>query len=41
MAQPFDKALNLVSVIAVPMILGDTAGIAIFSFMLHRHKMDL
>jgi len=41
MAQPFEKALNLVSVIAVPMILGDTAGIAIFSFMLHRHKMDL
>ncbi len=41
MAQPFDKALNLVSVIAVPMILGDTAGIAIFSFMLHRHKTDL
>jgi sigma-B regulation protein RsbU (phosphoserine phosphatase) len=41
MAQPFDKALSLVSVIAVPMILGDTVGIAIFSFMLHRHKMDL
>jgi len=40
MAQPFEKALNLVSVIAVPMIMGDTAGIAIFSFMLHRHKMD-
>jgi sigma-B regulation protein RsbU (phosphoserine phosphatase) len=41
MAQPFDKALNLVSVIAAPMILGDTVGVAIFAFMLHRHKLDL
>ncbi len=41
LAQPFDKALTLVSIIAVPMILGDTIGIAVFSFMLHRHKLQL
>ena len=38
MAQPFDKALSLVSVIAVPMILADTAGVAVFSFMLGKLK---
>jgi len=38
MAQPFDKALNLVSIIAVPMILADTAGMAVFSFMLGKLK---
>jgi len=38
MAQPFDKALNLVSVIAAPMILADTAGMAIFAFMLSKKK---
>ena len=38
MAQPFDKALNLVAVIAAPMILADTAGVAIFAFMLCKLK---
>ena len=38
MAQPFDKALTLVSIIAVPMILADTAGVAIFAFMLGKLK---
>ncbi len=38
MAQPFDKALNLVSIIAVPMILADTAGMVVFSFMLGKLK---
>jgi len=38
MAQPFDKALNLVSIIAAPMILADTAGMAIFAFMLSKKK---
>jgi len=38
MAQPFDQALNLVSVIAVPMILADTAGVAVFAFMLGKLK---
>ncbi|MFA5400261.1 MAG: LytS/YhcK type 5TM receptor domain-containing protein [Dehalococcoidia bacterium] len=38
MAQPFDKALNLVSIIAVPMILADTAGVAVFAFMLSKLK---
>jgi phosphoserine phosphatase RsbU/P len=37
-AQPFNKALTLVSVIAVPMILADTAGVAIFAFMLGKLK---
>jgi phosphoserine phosphatase RsbU/P len=40
MAQPFDKALNLVAVIAAPMILADTAGVAIFAFMLGKLKSD-
>ncbi len=38
MAQPFDKALSLVSVIAAPMILADTAGMVIFAFMLSKKK---
>ncbi|MFA5064134.1 MAG: LytS/YhcK type 5TM receptor domain-containing protein [Dehalococcoidia bacterium] len=38
MAQPFDKVLNLVSIIAVPMILADTAGVAVFAFMLGKLK---
>ena len=38
MAPPFDKALNLVAVIAAPMILADTAGMAIFAFMLGKLK---
>jgi sigma-B regulation protein RsbU (phosphoserine phosphatase) len=38
MAQPFDKALNLVAIIAAPMILADTAGMAIFAFMLGKLK---
>ncbi len=33
-AQPFSDALNLVNVIAAPMIIGDTIGIAIFAFVL-------
>jgi sigma-B regulation protein RsbU (phosphoserine phosphatase) len=38
MAQPFDKVLNLVAIIAAPMILADTAGVAIFAFMLGKLK---
>lgn len=33
MAQPFDKALTLVSIIAMPMIVANTVGIAIFAFL--------
>jgi sigma-B regulation protein RsbU (phosphoserine phosphatase) len=33
-ASPFDEALKLVNIIALPMILSDTIGIAIFAFML-------
>ncbi|MDD5312678.1 MAG: LytS/YhcK type 5TM receptor domain-containing protein [Dehalococcoidia bacterium] len=36
MAQPFDKALTLVKIIAIPMILADTIGIAIFAYMLKQ-----
>jgi sigma-B regulation protein RsbU (phosphoserine phosphatase) len=32
-AQPFEKAWTLVQIIALPMILADTAGIALFAFM--------
>jgi len=32
-ARPFDEALRLVNIIALPMILSDTIGIAIFAFM--------
>lgn len=38
MAQPFDKALTLVSIIAMPMIAADTIGIAIFA-LLHAEFM--
>jgi sigma-B regulation protein RsbU (phosphoserine phosphatase) len=38
MAQPFEKAVNLVAVIAAPMILADTAGMAIFAFVLGKLK---
>lgn len=38
MAQPFDKALTLVTIIAAPMILADTAGVAIFAFILGKLK---
>ena len=38
MAHPFDKALGLVSIIAMPMILGDTVGIAVFAFLLRHMK---
>jgi len=38
MAQPFDKALALVSVIAMPMILADTAGTAVFAFVRGKLK---
>ena len=37
-AQPFDKALAAVAVIAAPMILADTAGVAVFAFMLSKMK---
>jgi phosphoserine phosphatase RsbU/P len=37
-AQPFDKALALVSIIAIPMIVGDTIAIAVFAFWLKRMK---
>ena len=38
MARPFEDALKLVSVIAVPMILADTLGILIFAFLLKELK---
>lgn len=38
MAQPFDKALTLVSIIAMPMIIGDTLGIAVFAVMIKHLK---
>ncbi len=37
-ARPFDKALGLVNIIAMPMVLGDTAGIAVFAFLLKQIK---
>jgi sigma-B regulation protein RsbU (phosphoserine phosphatase) len=40
MAQPFEKALTLVSIIAMPMILADTFGIAIFAFLVRDMKED-
>ena len=40
MARPFGDALNLVQIIAMPMILGDTIGIAIFAFMLGNLTRD-
>jgi sigma-B regulation protein RsbU (phosphoserine phosphatase) len=39
-ATPFNDALKLVNVIAMPMVLGDTIGIAIFAFMLHNMKKE-
>jgi LytS/YehU family sensor histidine kinase len=36
MATPFNDALKLVNVIAMPMVPGDTIGIAIFVLMLHN-----
>jgi sigma-B regulation protein RsbU (phosphoserine phosphatase) len=36
MAQPSNKALALVSIIAVPMIIADTIGIAVFAYMLRN-----
>jgi LytS/YehU family sensor histidine kinase len=33
-AQPFENALKLVSIIAVPMALADTFAIAVFAFLL-------
>jgi sigma-B regulation protein RsbU (phosphoserine phosphatase) len=38
MAHPFDKALGLVGIIAMPMVLGDTVGIAVFAFLLKYMK---
>jgi sigma-B regulation protein RsbU (phosphoserine phosphatase) len=35
-ARPFSDALSLVQIIAMPMILGDTIGIALFAFMLNN-----
>ncbi len=40
MAQPFDKAVNLVSIIAMPMIVGDMLGVAIFAFVLKNIKIE-
>jgi phosphoserine phosphatase RsbU/P len=39
-ARPFDNALKLVSVIAMPMILADTFGIAVFAFLVRDMKSD-
>jgi len=39
-ARPFENALKLVNVIAVPMILGDTVGVAIFAFLIRHIKME-
>lgn len=36
LATPFNDALKLVNIIALPMILGDTIGVAIFAFMLNH-----
>ncbi len=35
-AKPFDNALKLVSVIAMPMILADTFGVAVFAFLVRE-----
>lgn len=37
-ARPFENALKLVSIIAIPMILADTFGIAVFAFLLRDIK---
>jgi LytS/YehU family sensor histidine kinase len=39
-ATPFNDALKLVNAIAMPMVLGDIIGIAIFAFMLHNMKKE-
>lgn len=39
-ARPFSEALKLVSIIAMPMILADTFGIAAFAFLVHDMKND-
>jgi LytS/YehU family sensor histidine kinase len=38
MAQPFDSALKLVSIIAAPMILANSFAIAVFAFLLRDMK---
>ena len=40
MSQPFDKALSLVSIISIPMIVGDTLGIVIFAYCLKNMLAD-
>lgn len=37
-ARPFEEALKLVSIIGVPMVLADTAGVAVFAFILRELK---
>lgn len=37
-AKPFEETLKLVSIIGVPMVLADTAGVAIFAFILRELK---
>jgi phosphoserine phosphatase RsbU/P len=37
-AQPFTDVWNLVQIISLPMIIGDTAGVAIFAFMVKNLK---
>ena len=37
-AQPFENALKLVKIIAVPMILADTFAVAVFAFLLRDMK---
>jgi two-component system sensor histidine kinase LytS len=39
-AQPFDSALKLVSIIAAPMILANTFAIAVFAFLLRDMKSE-
>ncbi len=39
-AQPFDNALKLVSIIAAPMILANTFAIAVFAFLLRDMKSE-
>jgi LytS/YehU family sensor histidine kinase len=39
-ATPQSEAIKLINVIAMPMVLGDTIGIAIFAFMLSNLKKE-
>ena len=39
-SQPLDKALSLVGIIALPMILGDTFGVAVFAYFLKNMLAD-